>query len=194
MRKLLLLLTDWELLKKPKSTQIRENTVKDILSVDGKKWFHPKLPDGKTNPFWGTIEIIDGKEVCKEGTVDLYIYEHPDLNYRIADVPLMTCKEGEFKNVTDKDCKIIRDVLYSSHDDRPSTKINLKLANNFWYILYRKSKYWHSLFIFLLALGLSFYFFTKITIAVIGLLCFIGLFGYCFEQTIKQVKEIWFKS
>lgn len=135
MKKLLLLLTDWELFKKPLSTQIRENTVNDILSVDGKKWFHPKLPDGKTNG-WGTVETINGKQVYKEGTVDLYVYEHPNLNYRISDFPLATCKEGEFKNVTEKDCNIIRNVLYASHDKTFS--FNLKLANNFWYILYHK--------------------------------------------------------
>ena len=193
MRKLLLLLTDWELFKKAQSTKIRENTVKDIISVDGTKWFHPKLPDGKTNPFWGTMEIVDGKQIFKEGDVDLYVYEHPDLNYRIIDVPLGTCKEGEFKNVTEKDCKIIRDVLYTSHHKTVSY-INLEFANNFWYILYHKSKYWHSLFILSLVLGLLFYFCTKITIAIIGLFCFVGLFGYCFEQAIKQIKEIWVKS
>lgn len=193
MRKLLLLLTDWELFKKPQSTKIRENTVKDILSVDSAKWFHPKLPDGKTNPYWGTIEIIDGKQVCKEGTVDLYVYEHPNLNYRITDVPLGTCKEGEFKNVTEKDCRIIRDILYT-HKDNTISYINLKLASNPWYILYCKSGWDYRLFIFLLVLGLLLYFFTKATLVIIGLLCFIGLWGYLFEQAIKQIKEIWVKS
>lgn len=119
MRKLInlfLYFSDWELLKKPFSTEIRESVVKDILSVDGEKWFHPQLPDGKTNPFFGSIEIIEGKTVFKEGTVDLCVYEHPNLQYRIIDFPLGTCKEGEFKNVTGKDCEIIRNVLYGAKD------------------------------------------------------------------------------
>ncbi|MEK6881023.1 MAG: hypothetical protein AABY22_15500 [Nanoarchaeota archaeon] len=41
--KLLLLATDWELFKKPNSMDIREQVVKDILSVDAGKWFHPNL-------------------------------------------------------------------------------------------------------------------------------------------------------
>lgn len=69
--KLLSLLTDWGLFKKPLSTKIRENIVKDILSVDGSKWFHPKLPNRKTCSFWGTTEIVDGEIVYKYGDVDL---------------------------------------------------------------------------------------------------------------------------
>lgn len=115
--KLLRLIVDWDLLKKPLSTEIRKSVVKDILSVDGKKWFHPKLPDGQTNPHWGTIETINGNEICKPGEVDLNVYEHPDLDYKIKDYPLATCKEGEFKNVTDKDCQIIRNALYASMDN-----------------------------------------------------------------------------
>ena len=92
--KLFLLATDWELFRKPFSTEIRDGVIKDILSVDSTKWFHPKLPDGKTDPNWGTRETIDGKLVYKQGTIDLYIYAHPDLTYRISDYPLGTCKEG----------------------------------------------------------------------------------------------------
>lgn len=100
--------------KKPNSIKIREQVLKDILSVDPSKWFHPKLPNGEVNMTWGTIEVIDGKEVHKPGDVDLYVYKHPDLNYNISDYPLGTCKEGEFNNVTKKDCGIIRDALYWS--------------------------------------------------------------------------------
>ena len=168
--KLAYYITDWELFKKPNSTAIRESVVKDILSVDPKKWFHPKLPNGETNPYCGTIEKDEnGKDVMKGIDFNIYKYEHPDLKYKIDDVPLATCKEGEYKNVTKKDCQIIRDVLYTSQDNSVSY-INLKLVNNPWYILYYKSKCYHSLFYFLLALSLLLYFFTKITLLIIGLL------------------------
>ena len=193
LKQLLLLLTDRELFKKPRSTNIREQTVKDILSVDGKKWFHPKLPNGQTSPHWGTIEIIDGKEISKPGDVDLFIYEHPDLNYRISDCPLGSCKEGEFENVTEKDCEIIGSVLYASRDKTVSF-INLTLTNKLWYILYYKSKNACLFFIFLLVLCLLLYFFTKVTIVAIGFLCFVGLLGYAFEQVIKNIKKIWTES
>jgi hypothetical protein len=112
-KKLLLILIDWELINKPKSTEIRESVVKDILNVDPKKWFNPKLPNGETNKSWGTKEKdINGKEICKDGTVDLFTYKHPDLNYSIKDYPLLTYKEGELDSLTKRDCYIIREVFY----------------------------------------------------------------------------------
>jgi hypothetical protein len=118
LKTLLLFLTDWELFTKPHSTKIREQVIKDILSVDGKKWFHPKLPDGEFAQGWGTIEVIDGKQIIKPGDVNLYVWEHPDLNYKIEDYPLGTCKAGEWKNVTEKDCLRIRDALYRAKNPR----------------------------------------------------------------------------
>ena len=64
--KLLFFITDWELFKKPNSMDIREQVVKDILSVDPTKWFHPKLPNGEVNSYCGTIEKDEnGKDVMK---------------------------------------------------------------------------------------------------------------------------------
>jgi hypothetical protein len=112
-KKILLYLTDWELFSKPKSTEIRESVINDILRVDPKKWFHPKLPNGETCKYWGTIEKdADGKDICKEGTVDLFTNQHPDLDYLIKDYPMKTYKDGELHNLTEKDCRLIREAFY----------------------------------------------------------------------------------
>lgn len=190
--KLLFFATDWELFKKPNSIDIREQVVQDTVSVDSTKWYHPKLPDGKTNLCWGTIETIDGKQVCKEGTVDLYVYEHPDLKYRISDFPLATCKEGEFKNVTQKDCEIIRNVLYArDRKEKDSFYPNPKLFTNSWYILFHRLKYYSFLFIILPILVSLLYFYPKILLASVAILLFVCGVGYAFEQCIKEVKHIW---
>ena len=158
--KILNYLIDWQLFKKPKSTQITSSVINDILSVDATKWFHPKITDRRT-VYWGTVENINGKDVYKNGDTDLYVYEHPDLSYKIADFPSATCKQGEFKNVTEKDCEVIRRVLYTSLD-KTTVYINLGLISNPWYVLYVKSKHWHSLVIILLIIGLAAVFAQKL--------------------------------
>lgn len=155
-KKIIEFLIDWELFKKPSSTKLRNEIISDILSVDPKKWFHPNLPNGETNPYWGTFEIKEGKEVFSPGKLDLFTFNHPNLNYEIKVYPLICCKAGEFENITKKDCSIIRDVLYTSKD-KSVNYINLNLCNNFWYIIYKKTEFYHSLLI-LIVVFISIYF------------------------------------
>ena len=179
-KKLSLLITDWELSKKPFSTEIRENLVKDILRVDPAKWFHPKLPDGEVNLFCGEWHKDENDNAVFQGIdYDIYKYKHPNLAYAIDDYPLSTCKHGDFCNTTRKDREIIRSVFYGIKD-KSSQKIfgepNPKRFASLWYILYYKLKEYLFVLSLLPIIGLAFYCYPAITTFLAYVLILVVLF------------------
>jgi hypothetical protein len=118
-------LFDRELFKKPFSRRLTAEIIRDITCADPAKWRHPILPKGSKRyndlqGSYGYTKKVDGKDVpdSDHPFEDIYVYEHPDLTYRLDHYPLWTCREGYAEQITIKDMKRIAKTLYKSLDKR----------------------------------------------------------------------------
>lgn len=185
--KTLLYLSDRELFKKPESPFLRQFVISDILRVDPAKWYHPKLPNGETTPYWGTIETVDGKQVFKNGDLDLYTYKHPDLKYDLKHYPLGTYPDGYGDKLTQKDMGLIADAFYSRKDKRTD-----RFSTNARILTFRYRQF-TEIFLFITGLigGIYLLFLWQPKIVIVALIltaiCFVG--GYALGELIKLIKS-----
>lgn len=185
--KFLLYLSDWELFKKPQSSAIRASIINDILRVDSTKWYHPKLPNGETSLHWGTIETINGKQIFKNGDLDLYTYKHPDIPYDLKHCSSWTYRDGDEENLTEKDMRLIAEAFYSRKNKRIDN-----FSANVRILMFRYRQFAEVILFIIGLVGAAYWLFLlspKIVIAILILMaiCFIG--SYAINELIKLVKS-----